>query len=283
MENDRFIHHYSFKPPQFNYLHSVADPPTAVPVELHESHELCFFYRGDITFFIEGNVYQVRPGDILIIANTELHRAVVRPETSYERTVIHFKTRYLTGFQPDDFDLLNFVTKRMIGHQNRIDSSQIDTSRVYALLDQIGDIIEEGRPECDLMVKTVFVELLVEVRRTYNDNWGSVTTPTQTDIKIKEILKYINDNLASKITLESLKAEFFISKYYLCHVFKKTTGFTVMEYLTNKRIMQAKQLLIDGSTAADACFDTGFGDYSNFYKVFKRATGKSPQRFAKEH
>lgn len=283
MKHDRFIHSYEYHLPQFRYTHAIAQPASDVPIELHEEHELCFFYHGNITFYIEGSAYSMAPGDILVIANTELHRAHIDSSAAYERVVIHFNTKYLTGFEPDDFDLLNFIMKRRIGHQNRIDSTLFDTSRVYSFVERMGEIIREGRVEQDLMMKTMFVELLVELRRTYDDNWGVIGTPTHKDKKIKDVLKFINENLHRKITLESLRKEFYISKYYLCHLFKQSTGFTVVEYLTNKRIMRAKQLLIEGAAVADACYAVGFGDYSNFYKVFKRATGKSPLQFAKGH
>ena len=80
-----------------------------------------------------------------------------------------------------------------------------------------------------------------------------------------------------KISLSDLEQQLYINKYYLCHLFKKNTGFTVFEYISNKRVMRAKQLLSKGVPVIEACYSVGFSDYSNFYKVFKRVTGIPPK------
>ena len=47
------------------------------------------------------------------------------------------------------------------------------------------------------------------------------------DVKIVEILDYINTHLHEQITLDSLEERFYVSKYHLCHLFRKNTGVTV--------------------------------------------------------
>ena len=96
---------------------------------------------------------------------------------------------------------------------------------------------------------------------------------------IIDILKYINVNLQKKITLDILEAEFHINKYYICHLFKKNTGFTVIEYIIYKRIMRAEELLISGTPIIDVSSQVGFGDYTNFYKSFKKILGISPKKY----
>ncbi len=81
-----------------------------------------------------------------------------------------------------------------------------------------------------------------------------------------------------KITLDILQQRFYVNKYYLCHIFKMNTGFTVIEYITYKRVVRAMELLMSGVTAIDAAHAVGFGDYSAFYKAFKKITGFSPKQ-----
>ena len=60
------------------------------------------------------------------------------------------------------------------------------------------------------------------------------------DEKIVGILDYINNHLHEQITLDLLEEKFYVSKYYLCHLFRKNTGVTVGEYTSYKRILKAK-------------------------------------------
>ena len=64
------------------------------------------------------------------------------------------------------------------------------------------------------------------------------------------ILDYIRDNLAEPLTLDQIAGRFFISKHYLCRIFKSATGFSVMEYIIYSRILRARQLLRRGSASS---------------------------------
>ncbi|MCG8568968.1 MAG: AraC family transcriptional regulator [Spirochaetes bacterium] len=284
MRNDRYLAHFNINDTHFDYLHSIADPPENVEIEMHESFELFFFLSGDITFFIEGKPYQsIQKGDILIINNHELHRMVLNSTFPYERIVIHFTPKYLAGIQPDDFDILDFVTKRKIGHLNRIEAEKIDTTQIFSIIKKMDEMINSEAEERKIMIKLLFLELLINLRRLFIDKQGFISTPKQHEKKIKDILKYINHNLKEKITLHDIETQFEINKYYLCHLFKKSTGFSVMDYIIYKRIMKAKQLLLEGYPIIDTCYEVGFGDYSNFYKIFKRLLGMTPKQYIKKH
>ena len=93
---------------------------------------------------------------------------------------------------------------------------------------------------------------------------------------ITDIIRYLNEHLTEPVTLDELSGRFFISKYYMNRAFKKATGTTVMDYLIYKRIVMARQLMLNGFTAADAANETGFGDYSTFYRAYKKVMGCRP-------
>ena len=93
---------------------------------------------------------------------------------------------------------------------------------------------------------------------------------------ITDIIRYLNEHLTEPVTLDELSGRFFISKYYMNRAFKKATGTTVMDYLIYKRVVMARQLMLNGFTAADAANETGFGDYSTFYRAYKKVMGCRP-------
>ena len=72
-----------------------------------------------------------------------------------------------------------------------------------------------------------------------------------------------------------------LSKHYLCHVFKKGTGFSVMEYVIQLRIITAQRLLRQGANVQEASERSGFQTYSHFIRTFNTYVGISPKKYAK--
>ena len=81
----------------------------------------------------------------------------------------------------------------------------------------------------------------------------------------------LDENYREPITLDHLAGRANISKGYLCRAFKKQIGLSVVEYLTERRIQHAMQLLQDTDDKILAvALDSGFGDLSHFNRVFKK-------------
>lgn len=96
---------------------------------------------------------------------------------------------------------------------------------------------------------------------------------------INDIIRYVSDNLEEKITLDDLTKKFYLSKYYLCHEFKRWTGVTVFEYIRYRKILSAKMRFQNGESIGEVWEKLGYTDYSNFYRTFKKTTGISPKEY----
>lgn len=101
--------------------------------------------------------------------------------------------------------------------------------------------------------------------------------------KLRPILYYINRYLSAELSLDMLSKEFYISKYYLCRIFKETFGYTVNEYITYRRIAHAAALLRNGASVAQACKAVTPEGTSHFISVFKKLVGTTPQQYAKQY
>ncbi len=97
---------------------------------------------------------------------------------------------------------------------------------------------------------------------------------------IPMVLDYIEEHYGETLTLEQLAGVFYVSKYYLSHLFSQRTGISLFRYLQQKRLMEARQLLAQGISPSEACQRCGFGDYANFYRAFKQQFGQPPRAFS---
>ena len=92
----------------------------------------------------------------------------------------------------------------------------------------------------------------------------------------EDILRYLEANLAEDISIDDLAAQFFISKYHMMRRFREETGTSIHNYLSDKRLLAARDLIQSGLSATDACFRCGFRSYSAFSRAYGKLFGATP-------
>lgn len=103
------------------------------------------------------------------------------------------------------------------------------------------------------------------------------TTGLPQSVAVRKTSAYINRNLTGELSLDVLTEQLFVSKYYLCRIFKKYTGMTVVRNINHKRLMLAKDLYRNGHSLSEAAL-SGVADYSAFYKVCVKEPGQTPRK-----
>jgi AraC-like DNA-binding protein len=87
----------------------------------------------------------------------------------------------------------------------------------------------------------------------------------------------VNEHLYEELSLDTICKKFYISKPQLCRIFKRATGSTVWEYVTTKRLIAAQRLIRSGIPVAEAARKCGFGDYTSFYRAYRKQFGEKPK------
>ncbi len=100
----------------------------------------------------------------------------------------------------------------------------------------------------------------------------------------QKILPYIEENLSEPFTVSDLADSVGLNPQYMMRTFKKLTGLSVLEYVTDRKIKKAKELLLTTDTSIEQISEElGYFNYSYFFKMFKRAEGISPGQYRKEY
>ncbi|WP_284641647.1 helix-turn-helix domain-containing protein [Paenibacillus silviterrae] len=276
--------HFRIQNQYFHYSHRRTEQPPRMDFHLHDSYELYFFLSGDVHYLIEKKVYPLRYGDLLIMNNRELHKATFRSNATYENIVVHFDpavSEALTGLS--DFPLLDCYVNRPQGESNLIRLSHQQLEEAQAIFHKIEQLSPESQSESGLLLTAYMIELLVLINRCFHSDKSSQdTVPTDVHEKLSPVLDYIDSHLDEDLSLETLERHFYMNRYYLSRLFRRSTGSTVHEYIVLKRIARAKKLLQEGSNVTDACQQSGFNDYSNFIRMFKRFVGVPPGQYRKQ-
>jgi len=99
---------------------------------------------------------------------------------------------------------------------------------------------------------------------------------------LQEMLRYIDANIKEKMNVEKLAARAGFSQYHFCRVFQWEVGYSIMEYVRNRRLFYAVSELATGKRIVDIAIDYGFETHSGFSKAFRRYFGCSPEKY-REH
>jgi AraC family transcriptional regulator len=98
--------------------------------------------------------------------------------------------------------------------------------------------------------------------------------------QFQQAIDYINAHLDGKPSLNAIANELGMSQYYFCRLFKRSTGMTAHQYLTQQRVERAKQLLRGTKmTITEIALECGFTHQSHFAKYFRQSTGVTPNQF----
>lgn len=206
-----------------------------------------------------------------------MHRIQSMDSTPYERIVINLKRSYIAALSPDGFSLEDCFYARPLGFGNlRVLSPEAlqEFLTLYKSLESAASPDCFGRP----VVQNAYASLLLLfLNRQYQSDPSSYknTMPAY----ITGAMQYIDSHLEEPLRLSALAKEFHISESYLSAQFKHHTGLTLRAYLLDRKINLAKSLLQEGVSVTEACYRSGFNDYANFIRSFKKITGISPGKF----
>ena len=98
------------------------------------------------------------------------------------------------------------------------------------------------------------------------------------------VKRYVREHIQEDIYIADIAKQVYINEQYLMRTFKKITGISILEFITNERVWLAKELLAKTDYPVKQVADSvGYGNYSYFTKLFKRNTGLTPQAYRQTH
>ena len=275
---------------------------------IHDQHEIFLFLNSGSTLEVGNRRYVAAAGDMFLLNSKEYHRVRGAAGASHERYILQFEPELFTGIsEAFGYNFAVNFEDRSENFIHKIHLSEANLARVeqhFAKIER--NIINENKNE-NVMVKLKLsiLELLVTINELYEFlikeqavgtedpeyfedsaafkvEAGKTKNLTTQRGQIEQIKKYIKDNREDKLGLNEIARKFFMSPYYLSHYFKKKTGFTLAQYITNQKLSEAKALLKKGYSVAEVALRLSYSSDSHFISVFKRNFGITPKQYVKK-
>lgn len=234
------------------YAHHRADvyamkiSPTQIPY-----YDLTILLRGTLKYEINGEVLTLNAGDAICLP----------PSTRRSREA---------GTQRADFISFNFTLEGELPLPHKME--KVVGNDISLLIAAYDELSRHSHGDADKKTAHLIacILLVLEDRMT-EKRYSSLTL---------KIMEYLHTNLSSRITLEQIGEMSFFSPVYCDTVFKRETGSSIIDYLIEARIAEAKRLIAEDVLTLGAVAEkSGFGDYNYFSRVFKKRTGYTPREY----
>jgi AraC-type DNA-binding domain-containing proteins len=247
----------------------------------HNFYEIFIHIRGGSSFCINDQFYTLEPGALLIIPPFTMHGMISEePLINYERAFLYITPQMLKKIGMDEIDFLKILDSQTSNGNYKFLMPESDWRKARGLIKGMMAHMEERAllsRMADIADALSFLAIICRVVR----NPESLGKPSKGHGMTQQVLAYLHENYTKTLFLSDIAAHFNVSVSYLSHEFKRNTHLSIYGYITQRRINYAKELMSSNHALTDIAFMCGFGNYSNFARVFDNLCGVSPREYRK--
>lgn len=251
--------------------HNITEAPKDADfrMHLHDTCEVYLFIGGDVEYLVEGYVYPLKPGSLIILRPFESHKTKTISDAPYERYVMNFPLSMFDSIDPER-RLTRAFWDRENGSNNLYTKEELAGIDLEKLFNDIcyAEDDDYGR---QLKVYTALLRILDALNSVYLGHANELPKSREA-----EIVSYVNAHLCDNITVEKLAEHFYLSPSQFTRIFKVATGTSPWSYIILKRLNAARERIRLGASVQNAFEASGFNDYSAFYRAYIKYFGNPP-------
>lgn len=246
--------------------------------------QMVYVVSGNGRQWVDTHVTSYSAGDMFLLTPNNKHSFDVDTTTEFllikfNNFYIHDKKIGLDNIQRLEFILNNAELKTGCVLNNESDREVVNTI-TGIMMNEIANDTIYGKDLIQQLMNTLIV--LVARNMVVDLPKGIKET---TDNKITKILQYIQTNIYNpdQLRIPLISEKFNFSETYLSRYFKKHTGETLQQYITNYRMqLIEKRLLHSDMRIGEIAFELGFSDETHLSKFFKKSKTMNPSLFRKK-
>ena len=244
----------------------------------HDGNELLLLLNGKAELYSEGAGKYLERGDLVCIKSRDFHHVRLLDDKVYDRIVINFKDSVLQRLSTEQTDLTKCFYQVPQGELNLIWLDEDGIAEFEDLAHRLEHILKGDQFGSDVLANAFLMQILVMInQRTLVS--GQMEYQRILPELVSDIFFYVEQNLTEDLSIRALEKQFRYNGVYMSRCFRQVMGTTLQQYIIAKRCSLAQQLLCQGVAPYDACFLSGFNNYSNFARTFTQQTGVSPKKY----
>ena len=257
----------------------ISYPNAHMQLHSHAFYELLFCCNScNAEYLVGSQRYRLREGDLIFVPPGISHRPML-PENMpepYERYVLWLSQEFMDLYAR--LFSYTFTEKQAQASILRTDSA---TWMRLRELFRLG--VREAEQQADGWESIVIsntMQLLTYIKRA-TDIQGTTSMQAEKPELLDRIAAHIENNYAHSLTIGAVSSKFYVSSSTVSHLFRQKLGVSFYRYVTQRRLIAAKTMIEQGHPMEIVALQTGFLDYSGFYRAFKQEFGISPRQYRK--
>lgn len=236
----------------------------------HDFYKILVLLEGNVTYIVEGRTYALRPYDIVLVGRGQIHR----PETGssyYERIILYLSQDFFDRFRQEGAALDDCFSTAAYRHSDVLRLKEEVLHTTLPLLKRMKRAQDWQKEDFAgvLYTRVLCLEFLIELNRAAREANAQYLPTGTLNYRVSSLISYINEHLTEDLSIKALSAVSCTSAYHMMRIFKEETGCTIGNYITEKRLKKARELLAEGTKATEACYLSGFNNYSTFLRAYK--------------
>lgn len=248
--------------------------------EAHYEYEMLLIISGKANATINHKSYELKCGSLIFISSMEHHYFTIS-EVPYERFVISMSSRLIMS-SINEPELMSIFIQRPKDFHHVIQLDDSIFKKICFLLSLMKEEYDKKENFYISKCAKLLTLMLIDLYRSY-PNFFPKRNNSSVSSAVINAQKFIYDNFDSKVSLQEIAKQNFISRHTLSIAFKNTVGLTFKEYLIFVRLNEAKKLLISTDLSiAEIANQVGYINVNNFVKIFKKKESITPLKFRKQ-
>lgn len=258
----------------FRLFHLRTEQEAKISYHYHEFCKLVMLVSGKGFYTVEGQRYLLQPGDTVIVGSRSVHCPEIESGSVYERIIIYISPEYLQMQSTPDCDLMELFSGTR-GHILRPGES--GSRKLFNIAGELEKGLSDGGYGREVLGAIALLRLLVQIGRYQRREDTRNPQPVNPENpRVQAMMRYMDENLAEDLDMDALADTFYVSKYHMMRQFRQETGLSVYQYLTQRRLLHARDLIEKGIRATEACYRSGFRSYSSFTRSYAKIFGTTP-------
>jgi AraC-like DNA-binding protein len=213
--------------------------------------------EGNVNVVLEGRSYTLKENQMIIIPPLCYHSILSDRVKAYKRITVLFDTEAIPSVLHCAFE------------ERAADSIHVSYSSRVERLRKICK--EQNASFYAPLAHSLMIQILYDTLRVTADD-GDI----EMDEFLRQVVSYIDRHLHEKIVLDDLARHTSRSKSSVCHLFEEKMNVSPKQYILQKKLALADKLIGEGTPPTVAAIQIGYDNYSNFYRIYKKYFGKSP-------
>lgn len=249
--------------------------PFIASPHLHSQYEIYYNISGAKGFMVNGEFYKCGERDLIVIPKVQTHKVIVRKNAEYERCIINIDEYVvdLTEILCHDPNVFVWLKGNDKNIPQMVNLSVKQHEEFMGLIKNY-NLLEESEEEPELLC--AFLSIMSFLKKCFENPKKTEYLEDEFVSYTDRAMRFIEQNFKTASVAE-LASALFANEDYINRVFKAETGITVNRYLIMRKLAEAKKYLYLGKSAKEACTLSGFRDYANFLRTFKKYEGYSPK------